>query len=70
MNDQVEMVRLLAYQLWENAGYPEGRHDDFWFAAEAQIRQAFEADAMDKPDGTDAEPAAAAPDAARPSKAA
>ena len=70
MNDQVEMVRLLAYQLRENAGCPEGRDDYFWFAAEAQIRQAFEAEAMDKPAAADAEPAAPAPDAARPSKAA
>jgi len=70
MNDQVEMVRLLAYQLWENAGCPEGRHDDFWFEAEAQIRRAFEAEAMEKPASTDAEPEAAAPNDTRPRKAA
>jgi hypothetical protein len=30
-------VKDLAYRLWEEAGRPEGRHEEFWLAAEAQI---------------------------------
>ena len=26
-------IRKLAYELWEQAGRPEGRSDEFWFAA-------------------------------------
>jgi len=26
-------IRDLAYQLWDRAGRPEGRSDEFWFAA-------------------------------------
>jgi len=29
----MEKVRLLAYELWEQAGRPDGRSDEFWFAA-------------------------------------
>jgi hypothetical protein len=32
-------VRDLAYQLWEAEGHPEGRQDEFWFAAEQQLEQ-------------------------------
>jgi hypothetical protein len=31
-------VRLMAYQLWEEAGHPIGHDLDFWFKAEAQMR--------------------------------
>ena len=70
MDDKVEMVRLLAFQLWENAGCPESRHDEFWFAAEAQILQGSEARGVDEPASTDAKPQASAPNDTRPSKAA
>jgi hypothetical protein len=29
-------VKDLAYRLWEEAGRPEGRDEEFWLAAEAQ----------------------------------
>ena len=33
MNDMEELIRKLAYELWEQAGRPDGRSDEFWFAA-------------------------------------
>ena len=27
-------VRDLAYRLWEAEGHPDGRQDEFWYAAE------------------------------------
>jgi hypothetical protein len=70
MDSLEEMVRRLAYQLWENAGCPAGRGDDFWFAAEAQIRQALDASAADEAAATDVAPPTDDADAARSSKAA
>ena len=29
------MIREHAYQLWDRSGKPEGRSDEFWFAAHA-----------------------------------
>ena len=65
-----EMVRRLAYQLWENAGCPAGRGDDFWFAAEAQIKQALVAPAADEATSDDVAAQADDAVAARSSKAA
>jgi DUF2934 family protein len=31
-------IRERAHQLWEAAGKPEGRGEDFWYEAERQIR--------------------------------
>jgi hypothetical protein len=33
MNAMEEAIRRLAYELWEQAGRPDGRSDEFWFAA-------------------------------------
>lgn len=33
MESMEKMIRELAYELWEQAGRPEGRSDEFWFAA-------------------------------------
>lgn len=41
MDDIENLVKLLAYELWETAGRPSGRNDEFWFSAEAQIKQAL-----------------------------
>ena len=30
-------IRNYAYQLWEKAGKPEGRDDEFWRAAEIEL---------------------------------
>ena len=32
-----EHVRVRAYELWQLAGAPEGRGDEFWFAAENEF---------------------------------
>jgi hypothetical protein len=32
-------VRSLAYQLWEAEGRPDGRQDEFWYAARRQLEQ-------------------------------
>jgi hypothetical protein len=37
MKDLEETVRRRAYMLWEEAGRPEGRSDEFWLAAEMDI---------------------------------
>ncbi len=53
--DHFEQIAERAYSLWEMAGYPDGRDQEFWFAAENELRdaeeQAYEtpADAMDAP---------------------
>ena len=36
-------IPLRAYQLWEEAGRPEGRADEFYFRAEEEFRQLLEA---------------------------
>jgi Protein of unknown function (DUF2934) len=36
--DAIEQaVRERAYELWDHAGRPNGRSDEFWFAAKAQV---------------------------------
>jgi hypothetical protein len=37
MRDTERVIRELAYELWEQAGRPDGRPDDFWFAARFEI---------------------------------
>jgi Protein of unknown function (DUF2934) len=37
MSSIEEAVRRRAYELWEEAGQPEGRSDEFWFAAIAEL---------------------------------
>ncbi len=32
-------IRARAYELWEQAGRPEGRDDEFWQQAEQALRQ-------------------------------
>lgn len=62
MADHEQRLRELAYRLWEEAGYPSGRADEFWYTAveiltsETRPPDAEEVDA--------AEPATAAPDLA------
>jgi len=37
-------VALRAYQLWEAAGRPEGRDEEFYFQAEEELRRLFDID--------------------------
>ncbi|MGY8706121.1 DUF2934 domain-containing protein [Bradyrhizobium sp. 18BD] len=32
-------VRARAYKLWEEAGKPEGRIDEFWYEAEQRLKE-------------------------------
>jgi hypothetical protein len=33
------MIRQRAYELWDHAGRPVGRSDEFWFAAKADFER-------------------------------
>jgi hypothetical protein len=37
-----ERIRIRAYELWELAGQPRGRDDEFWYQAEKEIRETKE----------------------------
>ena len=37
-NPTEEQIRVRAHQLWENAGRPEGREDEFWHQAERELK--------------------------------
>ena len=34
-----ESIRQRAHQLWEQAGRPDGRQDEFWYQAEQELRE-------------------------------
>ena len=34
-----QMIREQAYELWDHAGRPDGRSDEFWFAARAEFER-------------------------------
>ena len=50
-----QKVRDRAFQLWDAAGQPEGREQEFWYAAEQELAERGQADIsrdnaeMDKP---------------------
>ena len=37
MSDDERDVRERAYRLWEQAGHPAGRSEEFWFLAQREI---------------------------------
>lgn len=37
MSDTEQRIRVRAYQLWEQAGRPHERSEEFWFAARREI---------------------------------
>lgn len=39
-----EKIRDRAYQLWDRAGQPEGRDQEFWFDAERELAEEDEVD--------------------------
>jgi hypothetical protein len=39
MSVREESVRELAYALWEQAGRPNGRRDEFWYAARYEFER-------------------------------
>ncbi|MCD2185401.1 DUF2934 domain-containing protein [Rhizobium sp. GN54] len=36
--DLTERIRLRAFEIWEQDGMPEGRHEEHWLRAEREIR--------------------------------
>lgn len=49
-NDRETRIRQRAYQLWQDEGAPEGKHEDHWARAEREIDSAdgvSEDDAVD-----------------------
>jgi DUF2934 family protein len=47
-----DQIRTRARQLWEIAGRPEGRHEEFWHEAERQLKVSWATSATDNPDET------------------
>lgn len=43
-------IREHAHRLWEQAGKPEGREDEFWHAAEQELRNADKSNTLRTPD--------------------
>jgi hypothetical protein len=39
-----EQIRVRAHELWEKAGKPEGRENDFWHQAEKELSQGATSD--------------------------
>ena len=37
-----EQIRIRAHELWELAGKPDGRHEEFWYEAEKEIKRESE----------------------------
>jgi|HubBroStandDraft_5_1064220.scaffolds.fasta_scaffold07701_5 hypothetical protein len=42
MNINLEEIQTRAYQLWEEAGRPEGRDEEFWLLAERALMEKTE----------------------------
>jgi hypothetical protein len=38
-NSTVPTITLRAYQLWQQAGQPQGRDEEFYFQAEEELRK-------------------------------
>ena len=45
-----EQITHRAYQLWEQAGKPEGRDDEFYHLAEQDLRNADQSSPLRTPD--------------------
>ena len=51
-----EKIRDRAYQLWDRAGQPEGREQEFWYDAERELAEADEVDVSDEASKVDMPP--------------
>jgi Protein of unknown function (DUF2934) len=47
---EVPNIALRAYQLWDAAGRPEDRSEEFYFQAEEELRKLLEIDPQDAAD--------------------
>ncbi|MCC8948538.1 DUF2934 domain-containing protein [Bradyrhizobium sp. Arg62] len=51
MNRRIdEAVAVRAYQLWEQAGMPKGRDEEFWQLAEQELRNEDKSSPLRTPD--------------------
>ncbi|MGT2502105.1 DUF2934 domain-containing protein [Bradyrhizobium guangxiense] len=51
LSDPTEQeIRERAHRLWEQAGRPEGREDEFWRAAEQELRNEDKSNTLRTPD--------------------
>jgi hypothetical protein len=50
MSEFAPNIALRAYELWDAAGRPEGRSDEFYFQAEEEFRKLLEAEKEDTSD--------------------
>ncbi|GAA0003600.1 DUF2934 domain-containing protein [Bradyrhizobium diazoefficiens] len=48
-----EQIRKRAFELWEQAGKPEGRENEFWQQAQRELRDAEEQERGDPNKGAD-----------------
>ena len=39
MSADEKVIRERAYELWDHAGRPNGRSEEFWFAARAELER-------------------------------
>lgn len=51
-----DKVRERAYQLWEQAGSPEGREREFWYDAERELGEEEEVDIASEAEKLDLPP--------------
>ena len=49
MSEFAPNIALRAYELWDAAGRPEGRSDEFYFQAEEELRKLLE---VEQPEDT------------------
>lgn len=49
-----ERIRIVAYQLWERDGCPEGKDDDYWHAAVKLVSDETHAENPNEPEIPDA----------------
>jgi hypothetical protein len=46
----LDEIRARAYKLWEEAGKPQGRIDEFWYEAEEQVKKEKSPPQAQRPD--------------------
>jgi hypothetical protein len=54
MNTDLEDIRARAYRLWEEAGNPEGRDEEFWYQAERELMERTGSVELESPEDTSA----------------
>lgn len=70
MSAEQEKIKDVAYRMWQDAGSPDGRDQEFWFAAEAEVKVPPKAKAAPKPKAVAKPKAEAKPKAPAKPKAA